>query len=112
MRVILRGFVLGLLSLLALSSVRAETAASGSLIISGQRDASGASSRDSLKLTVHVELSLAACDAGAVFEDSDEMLRVEIAQRAIGTGHITSEPKVSLEAVRNLRPAISPPLLV
>ena len=110
MGVRLRGFLLALLSLVALAPVHAQTAANERLIISGQRDASSVSSSDSLILTVHVGLSLT--DVGAVFEDSDEMLRVDIEQRAIGADRLTIEPKVSPAAVRNLRPTISPPLLV
>jgi hypothetical protein len=111
MRVLLRGFVLALLSLVALGPVQARTPASEPLIITGQGDALSVSSSDSLMPTAHVELSL-TCDGGAVFEDSDEMLRVDIEPRAIGIDRITIEPKVSPEAVRNLRPTVSPPLLV
>ncbi|HYJ05484.1 MAG TPA: hypothetical protein VEX43_10140 [Chthoniobacterales bacterium] len=61
--------------------------------------------------TAHVELNL-TCDVGAVFEDSDETLRVDIEPRPIGIDRITIEPTVSPTAVRNPRPIISPPLLV
>lgn len=111
MRALLRGFVLALFSLVTLAPVHAQTAASERLGLSGQRDALSVSSSDSLILTVHVELSLTDV-VGAVFEDLDEMLRVDIEQRTIGADRITIEPKVSPAAVRNLRPTISPPLLV
>ena len=111
MRVLLRRFVLALLSLVALAPVHAQPAAGERLVVSCQRDASSVSFTDPLILTVHVELSLTDI-VGAVFEDSDEMLRVDIEQRATGIDRITIEPKVSPAAVRNLRPTISPPLLV
>lgn len=111
MRVLLRGFVLALLSLVALGPVQAQTATSEPLIIRCQRDAVSVSSSNSLIPTVHVEFSLTH-DVGAVFEDSDEMLRVDIERRAVGIDRITIEPKVSPTAVRNPRPIISPPLLV
>jgi hypothetical protein len=111
MRVFLRGFVLALISLVALAPVHAQTESSEPPNISSQHDALSVSSSDSLMLTVHVELSVTH-DVGAVFEDSDEMLRVDIEQRAIGIDRETIELKVLPKTVRNLRPTISPPLLV
>jgi len=111
MRVFVRGFVLALLVLVALTPARAETASSAPVTISCQRDSSSLSSSGSLTLTEHVELSRPD-DVRAVLEDSDEMLRVDVEQRTTGIGLITTEPKVSPKIVRNLRAIISPPLLV
>ena len=113
MRGLLRGFVLALLSLIALAAlapVHAQTRASEPLIISCQRDAVSVSP-NSLIPALCVEFSLTD-NIGAVFEDSDEMLRVDIEQRAIGAHRTKIEPKVSPAAVRNPRPTVSPPLLV
>jgi hypothetical protein len=106
-RVLLGGFVLLLLSF----GVRAQTAISEPLRISNPAAASSVRPSDSLIPTAHVEFGLAE-EAGADLEDSEEMLRVEIERRAPGTDRVTLEPKVSQKAVRNLRPIISPPLLV
>ena len=110
MRVFLRGCFLALLSLAALGPVHAQTAAFEPLAITGQGDVLSGSSSDSL-LAGHVGLSR-TIDVRAVLEDSDEMLRLDIEPRAIGTDLITIERKVWPKALRNLRPAISPPLLV
>jgi hypothetical protein len=97
---------LGFLSVLAVApSLNARAATGEPPLLSYQRDYS-----DSI-LTEHVEINLAD-DVSVAFEDSDEMLRVDIEQRAFGLDHITIRPKVFSSAVRNLRSVISPPLLV
>jgi hypothetical protein len=105
-KLLLRGFALGFLSLLAVvPSAQTQAATSEPLIVSCQRDCS-----DSM-LTEHVEINLSD-EVGLAFDDSDEILRVDFEERALGIDQVTIGPKVASKGVRNLRPAISPPLLV
>jgi hypothetical protein len=102
----LRGFALGFLSLLAVApSIQTRAATSQPLIVSYQRDCSDA------MLTGHVEINLSD-DVGLALEDSDEMLRVDFEERAFGNDQVASQPKVESPGARNIRPNISPPLLV
>jgi hypothetical protein len=60
-------------------------------------------------LTEHVETS--PTDDDVAFEDSFEMLRVDI-QRVFGIDQAMIGPRVALKAAPKTRPNISPPLLV
>ena len=66
-----------------------------------------------LMLTVQVEIGLSD-EFGVVFEDDDsiEMLRVDIEQRTFGIDREVIGPGVTWKTARNIRPSISPPLLV
>lgn len=64
-------------------------------------------------LTGQVEIGLPD-ECGVAFEDDDsiEMFRIDIQQRAFGIDRVVIGPKVASQAARNTRPNISPPLLV
>lgn len=51
---------------------------------------------------------------GVAFEDDDsiEMLRVDIQRRTFGIDRVAIGPRMASRAARNMRPNISPPLLV
>jgi hypothetical protein len=97
---------LGFLSLLAVAPwVQARPATSEPLFVSAQSDCSDST------LAERVAINLAD-DVSIAFEDSDEMLRVEIEQRAFGIDGVAIRPKMDSRAARIIRPNISPPLLV
>jgi hypothetical protein len=76
---------------------------------SSQGDALSFNHSDSV-LTEQMEIGLP--DDGVAFEDSVEMLRVDIQQRTFGIDQVAIAPQVASKAARNTRPNISPPLLV
>ena len=51
---------------------------------------------------------------GVAFEDDDsrEMFRVDIEQRTFGIDRVLIGPRIAATTARNIRPSISPPLLV
>lgn len=102
-RLILWGFALGFLGLLAaIPSVRAQAALCQPLTVASQ----SASMR-----TEHVDFSLPEDPSGAL-EDSIETFRIAIEQGSFGIDRLTIGPKVVPKVTRNSRPIISPPLLV
>lgn len=66
-----------------------------------------------LMLTAQLEIGLPD-EFGVAFEDDDpvEMLRVDIQQRTFGVDQELIGPGVTSKTARNIRPSISPPLLV
>jgi hypothetical protein len=66
-----------------------------------------------LMLTVKVEIGLPG-EFGVAFEDDDslEMFRVDIEQRSFGIDQELIGPRIAATTARNIRPSISPPLLV
>lgn len=70
---------------------------------------------DSRDLLVTAQLEIGLPDEfGIAFEDDDpiEIFRVDIQQRTFGVDRELSGPAVAAETARNIRPTISPPLLV
>jgi hypothetical protein len=64
-------------------------------------------------LTQQMEIRLPD-EFGVAFEDDDsiEMLRVDIHQRAYGIDRVVPRPRVASQSASHTRPNISPPLLV
>jgi hypothetical protein len=64
-------------------------------------------------LTVHLEIALPD-EFGVALEDDDslEMLRVEIEQRTFGIDQELIGPRIASTPARNIRPSVSPPLVV
>jgi hypothetical protein len=102
------GFLVGLLTcLVAEGSLQPQAGTSQRLNVA---DALGFNYSDAI-LVDQVETG-ALEDFGAAFEDSGEMLRVDIHQRTFGIDQAGIGAKVVLKSVRNTHPNISPPLLV
>jgi hypothetical protein len=111
-RLILRGFILGLLALFAAASpLYAHQSANDPNDSMSLPQYSAALNPPCPVAIAPVALAFAE-DAGATLEDSDEMFRVDAQQRACRADRLVSDSKIPARACPTLHPSISPPLLV
>ena len=112
-----------LVSLIAAGTISGQAATSESAVVTSKAETGASvpmppsfranSSCSDLMLSVQVEIGLSD-EFGVALEDDDsiEMLRVDIQQRAFRIDQLVVGPGVASTSAQSTRPNISPPLLV
>jgi hypothetical protein len=116
-RLVLMGFVLGLLGVFATSPARAEIASNSLVAVASEATPAAGlvanlgspDGSDSVLTGVRIDLS---DDFGVVLEDSSELLRIDIQQRTYRMNRAVIEPKACSKQASIGHANISPPLLV